>query len=375
MELDQKSSFRLNLVRFPLIVGVVIHHAYNPNINLSVTNDSILGFMNYMISECLAFIAVPLFFLMSGFLFYYKFKWSKSAFLTKLRSRLWTLFIPLLFWNLLVLLAIGIAQEIPFTATYFSGGLPKIFSSNIFGYFNLVFGVDRYPIAYQFWFIRDLMIMVLLTPLFHLIHQKVTYIFGGILAFLWFSSIIPDNVLSIIPSSNSLLFFYTGSVLATKKISPFFLDKLGPYLVIVSLALFTVSWIPQVQLLNSIFHKLGIATGVFGALYLTRILLFREKISSSFLWLGTCSFFIFAMHEPLIEVVQRLLSRIFIPISDGRLLVYYYLIPVLIIAVSILVYVLLHRILPRVTSVITGGRLPHQKVDIKIKQTDSSVSY
>ena len=82
MKLDKSSSERLDIIRFPLIVGVIFIHAYGSSVNLKNSNTGIdqVGFITKFIqdfiSDGLARISVPLFFLMSGYLFFLGFKWS-----------------------------------------------------------------------------------------------------------------------------------------------------------------------------------------------------------------------------------------------------------------------------------------------------------
>lgn len=74
--------------------------------------------------------------------------------------------IPYLFWNTFVLLLFLTAQSIPVTSDLFSGANTLIrnfnFSDFLSAYWN--YNTSSYPIDYPFWFIRDLMAIVLLTP-------------------------------------------------------------------------------------------------------------------------------------------------------------------------------------------------------------------
>lgn len=56
--------------------------------------------IEYFISEIIACVAVPLFFLISGFLFFYRLRgFNHAVYLSKLRKRFWSLFVPYLFWS------------------------------------------------------------------------------------------------------------------------------------------------------------------------------------------------------------------------------------------------------------------------------------
>jgi fucose 4-O-acetylase-like acetyltransferase len=363
MELDRDSSARLDLIRFPLIVGVVIEHAYKSGFQFGSTEVALrltnygLNFVNSLISGGLAFIAVPLFFFMSGFLFFYSLEWSRAAFFQKVRSRIKTLLVPFLFWNLLVFVVYVVAQNIPITAQYFAGGIPHITQSGVFEYFNLIIGINRYPVAFQFWFIRDLMILVAITPIFHLMHKKTAFIFLALFFCIWFFNIWPSNVLSIIPSPEPIFFFYAGSIVAVKKRTPFLFDKYGLVLIVMCIAFFIVDMLLG-QSSTSLLYRAGILTGVFAAFYTTKILMVSKRIKSLFLWLGgSACFFVFAMHEPLMSFFQRVVIKLFIPTNDVSTLFFYCAIPIAIIVLSLLVFKILSHILPRFVALITGGRV------------------
>lgn len=75
--LDSESSLRISLIRFPLIVCVVFIHAYGSTVGMAgmqigVTNTNFAAdFVRNIISQGIARTAVPLFFLISGYLFFW----------------------------------------------------------------------------------------------------------------------------------------------------------------------------------------------------------------------------------------------------------------------------------------------------------------
>lgn len=73
MNLDEHSSARLSSLRFPLIVGVIFIHAYHAQVGFSsgiagVGNSGFISeFVRSLISQGIARVAIPLFFVMSGY--------------------------------------------------------------------------------------------------------------------------------------------------------------------------------------------------------------------------------------------------------------------------------------------------------------------
>ena len=96
----------ISFLRFPLIAGVVLIHAYGGltmqgkdmgSLNEYPINDAI----QYLFSRILTSVCVPCFFFISGYLFYIK---ENDCYKNKIRKRIKTLLIPYLFWNALILL-------------------------------------------------------------------------------------------------------------------------------------------------------------------------------------------------------------------------------------------------------------------------------
>jgi fucose 4-O-acetylase-like acetyltransferase len=196
IDIDTLQSQVIDLLRFPLIVGVMFAHA-----DFSVGFVSGLDFgdgsrfpvyyaCSQLFSSVLGSVAVPLFFFMSGFLFFRNIDFDGRSYVRKLRSRARSLLVPYLFWILATLLLLVIAQSfrgldafangkhIDFTWRYaiqtFWGVAPGAQGSR--------FG----PIPGHFWFIRDLMVLIVLTPLVHVYVRKLKVYGVVLLCLLWF---------------------------------------------------------------------------------------------------------------------------------------------------------------------------------------------
>lgn len=360
--LNNESSLRLNLLRFPLIIGVVFIHAYGTTIDIAGgsigthDNSFISDLVRNLISNGIARIAVPMFFLMSGYFFFIKFTLTKKAYIEKLTSRIKTLLIPFLFWNSITLFAIAIAQKIPATQGYFSG--KNIFIANFSwtDYLNAIFGIDRMPIAYQFWFIRDLMILVLITPIIHILNKTIPFIFLSLLAICWFlKKFYPISV----PSIDATLFFSLGSFLAIRKKSLFAFDHykktiIAVYILIViaDVLLMTIT-----KDIDSYLHKVAIISGVLAILSVTKFIIYFPALSAILLPLGNASFFVYAAHEPLLTIIKKITYKIIQPDSDYLTLVLYFTTPWLVVALLVAMYRILSSYFPQFTQFITGGRV------------------
>ena len=136
-------------LRFPLIVGVVFIHCFGKPFDFDAIDFANLSAMDYYnlfrvaISRVLTHICVPVFYLISGYLFFIRLeKWDNSVYLNKLKKRSKSLLIPFLIWN-------SFAIILSLIGTYRHEGLLGI--HNFFvenGYWHLywdcyVWNVDR----------------------------------------------------------------------------------------------------------------------------------------------------------------------------------------------------------------------------------------
>lgn len=358
---DTCSSLRISVLRFPLIVCVVFIHSYSSTVGLSggvigggVSQNSIIyDFVKDIISEGIARIAVPLFFLLSGYLFFIGFKWSKENYLIKLKARINTLLIPFLFWNITTLILLILAQTIPATQIFFSGENPLLVTYNSFDYLNAIIGLNRYPIAYQFWFIRDLMILTLLVPLINVINRVRPYIFLSIVLICWLIGVWPIYA----PSSVSLLFFSVGAYWASIGKSLFAFDKLGFKLLTFYFSIVVVDVLTIGDSFNACFHKITIMFGVLAALFLSKLVIDIPRLKSLMLRLSGASFFVFAIHEPLLTILKKMAYQILLPQKSSIIFFLYFFIPIITILTSLLIYRCFSFLMPNFTRIVTGGRI------------------
>lgn len=97
MEKKNLQSKVIDVLRFPMIVGVVLWHSFFEGImGLDIPDSGIPIYhtTSFFISRILASVAVPLFFFISGYLFFFRTTFSVDVYKKKLKSRIKTLLIP-----------------------------------------------------------------------------------------------------------------------------------------------------------------------------------------------------------------------------------------------------------------------------------------
>ena len=358
MKLDKLSSDRLNILRFPLVVCVVYVHAYNTEVGLangvigSLNVGFLFDFLRNLISQGFARTAVPLFFLISGYLFFAGFAWSLKNYRKKIYSRVKTLLVPFLFWNVFTLILFVIGQNHPEIQGYFSGNKEPISTYGVYDYFNAVLGIERLPISYQFWFIRDLIIMVLLAPLMYVIIKNMPHLFFVGIFVLWFIDCWP----LYIPNVEAVAFFYAGAYFAKTNGSLYSLDRYGIVVMTSYFGVLLLDALTKLYEYNIYIHKTGVLIGVLYLLVLSKTLAEMRRVRVVLLWAGGCSFFVFCVHEPLLMIVKKITYKLLSPNSDIVLFGLYIFVPILVIFISIIIYINMKIITPRLLHVISGGR-------------------
>lgn len=278
----------LDLLKVVLTVGIVFRHAELVGVQgRSGAFDGMSQGMMLITAVC-----VPLFYVISGYLFFRNTPEPMKVqfFIGKWKSRLTSLLVPYLIANCVAFVCYWLAYK------YFPDMMSGFFGD---GWKNPLFVFWTGPVNMSLWFIRDLMIAVLVSPLIWLL-VRYTRIWGVlVLAGVW---------------------IYTGG-------SPWY----NLY--------FTVgAWLAVCQ---------GEAT----ARFLGR---FRCKVPAD---AAAWCFFIYLYHYiPAIAFKKLFIARLQ-PLSFWSLTGVYLAVAVLTLALVTAVYCLMKKGLPKVTSVLVGGKL------------------
>lgn len=352
--LSHEHSLRLRYLNFPLIIGVVYIHAYAAEITLGATLlgpteiDAVTDFVRKLVSQGVARLAVPLFFLMSGFFFFCQY--SRQTLVGKLQTRCRTLLLPYLVWTLGFVAVRIFGQHLPGIGPYFGNViLSELGATDLL---DATLGITRAPEAYHFWFIRDLMLLMLLSPVLaailrlfarpFLVALFVAWVVG------WWPLYTPDVV--------GVLFFSLGGWCALQGSSLFAFDRYGKWLTLCYLPLLIADVIWYEAWFNVTLHRGTIVVGLGAVLYLSRFLLETRRLGEVLLRLGGASFFVYAAHEPLLGIVRTLAFQ-FLPLDrPGMLLAVYLLVPLLVVAMLVIVHRALAKVAPQALRLLTGGR-------------------
>ena len=320
-------------LRFPLILLVVLIHT-QPVPPESLGNDhSLYVYVATLIKEVFTRMAVPAFFVFSG---YYAFKGKNleqtPTYLSETKKRVWTLIVPYLIWNLIFIPA-SIASES--LAAYV--GLPRTESFD-FEWAKLIDYLWFAPINYPLWFVRDLIVLTLITPVIHFVLRVTRGYFAPLLFLLCVFVLEPFRIIGAEP--RSLLFYSTGALFAMKGWDP--IAKLRP-LAIPSFAVWTVYLVCSI---------------VAWILMFATLVERSPKVTAWLEGMNKYVFFIYAAHAILIIGFARsLVGRIsFLSGTDIGLILSYFIVAGITLVTVLIAYWVLARIAPKVLSFLCGGR-------------------
>lgn len=386
-----KDSELIRILRFPLALLVVLLHAepmidgWNPQNMLSDNiGANIAGSVMYSLSHILAQIAVPAFFLISGYLFFKKLeKWDKSVWKRKLASRFWSIVVPyvicIAFFSAKHLISHYYAGDLDVWLNR-QGGLLNLFWSsehwiaghnNVFGQTIMMSG----PAAYHLWFLRDLIVAMLLTPIFYLVfamrggnRRRWSVFWLIILGILDLS-----RVQTPVPGVNLSTFFYFGfgSFLSLNRIDLHrafykFRHILGALFIL--LYFFLVPLDGSRSQIGTYIMPFENLIGVMCVINLASYCITTKLSIGIFYRYEKTSFFMFIIHPFFLAVVWKLLSVSMVRLFSGAditgiefvnshpiiTLTLFFTKIILAAAMSVLTYLCMTRISPRLSKLICG---------------------
>ena len=349
---------KLKVISFFSMIMVVYLHSYNLIIKMSgdthLINNGYNSFIQDFVSNGLTRIAVPLFFIISGYLFFLSIENGYiSEFLVKYKKRIYTLLIPYLLWSVFGILFYLFLQTIPISKPFFTKELIKDYSLA-----DLLYVIFYKPISYQLWFVRDLIILVFLSPIIFWFLKYFKYYFILLLLITWLIGL--DYILF---SNEALLFFVIGSFFSTIKVNFQKLKFKNQYL------FFSISWmmlvlcktvLTYIGFENSwvliVLHKTSIFFGI-SAIWFSYDKLFENKdVSNLKIYpIFKYSFFLYAFHEPILTVFKKVLYFI-LGTTELTSFIIYLSAPIFTIFLVVLCGFYLKTVSPRFYSLMTGGR-------------------
>ena len=365
---DAHLSTTIQLARIALIVGLVfLHYGMYPNLRLSpfrgasIDEHEVATFVNSFLLFFF-FSVVPLLSLISGWLFFAFLDDERAdaarALGRRVRRRFASLFVPMVLWNAMCLGALLLLYANDPHHPLLAGLNVDFDTAGFREYANAIFAFNHHPIAYQFWFVRDLFVTVLLSPLLWLLLKRAPWFGAAVL----FTGWLANYDFGIFLRPDVAFFFYIGgllrrlaaplgigrrstlallavylSLVAIRTALPWFIDDAGPLLSVATRAMRLVGVVA--------------CWGVFLRFAATP----SGKRLAAF---GSIAFFLYAMHFPLMAAVKMVLWKLLPQINDFWMIAHYLVSVSVTIALCLLAARFLARVWPGAFLVLNGGRDP-----------------
>lgn len=271
-----------------------------------------------------------MFLLISGYLFFpsKEIVWGKDYYLSKLKRRIQSLLIPYLIWNLIAYLLYAI-----------DNGFNIVDFLQSFWVIDLPGRVGTSPIDGPLWYVRNLMILMLVSPfIYWIIKHKVLVLF---LLLLWYTGIPPFNKGIFI----ALTFFSLGGWL---RYESYGVEKIHGYwfyfvfaIALIALPFISKFFFPYVQ-------RIMILTGMLFLLSISRRI--PKANNNIYKMLASATFFIYCCHDILLTFLKPIAIQVSIAWWS------YLLLTIIDVVGCILLFFIVIEAFPKISKYLTGGR-------------------
>ena len=380
-------SQSINMLRFPLAILVVFVHGFGADIDITelhasgLTGAAFYDYVRLFCSVVIARSAVPIFFIISGYLLFLKVEeYNKTVYISKLWKRWHSLVIPYFSWILLFVL---------WTLMFKVGGILlhgkswtgilEYFQEN--GYLHMLWdcsvweerttwlGIETHnsgPVLLPFWYMRDLIMMVVISPAIYWLIKKAKIIFLILLLAIYVFDIRVSWMSGTFTCAS--LFFSLGAYFAIMKQD--FTDVLWKWkkvicpVAVILMVCQTYTGSAMGGEASRMIHPWLVIFQSFALIQLASFLCKYRKLYEINKKLSKASFFIYALHPFILGYVISAFNKMEIlvdkvtPVSDSwYLMTFNYLAsPFVCILLCIVIYWFLQKYLPSFLEVIVGER-------------------
>lgn len=336
MQLDRVLSRTFDWLRFPLALLVVyLHIAPNSAIIQASYGISSIYFWIVNIVYNISSLAVPTFFIMSGYLIAFNMtSFSFDVYVKKLKRRCLTLLIPYLIWNLLCLGYMYITRQVT--------ELPG---------WDIIF---LKPLNFPLWFIRNLIVLNLLYPALWAMVKYLRWQLLLVVILIYLFIPLAQNIVYIQPYTlSSFVYFYLGVYGGINRLS----FNTSSKAFIISLTILTLIGFSLI-VLNPVLHipyiyNFYLLCGTITLLLFAYKLIETYNISPIPL-LATASAFIYFSHKLGPTYISKQLVGALLPGGEVSEVVVFIVSPIIASFICVGIYYALGKIHPSLLKILTG---------------------
>ena len=341
-------SSAITWLRFPLIFLIILLHCYSVQ-KLEGSHETYFKVL-YPFYNWMGETGVPGFFFISGYLFYL----SKKNYSQKIKTRVNTLLIPYLLWNTLLVLLYIIAYAAGYPQEIYGRSISDY---NFIDYLRLYWDRGSFdngnfvPLLCPLWYIRNLLIMSLLSPLLYYIIKYARELFLMTIAIWWLftyhNAFIPQTV----------LFFSLGAYFSIHDINPLKLASNHKTLFLSAFTLFAfadlASHLFSGTPINLQLHRLALIFNIPAILLLADYCCRRGYTNKQ---LSNAAFIVFCVHYPIVVAIRKVSIAKFADASDFIHILLYFACVIMTTLISLGIYQILDKHFPKAKNILSGNR-------------------
>lgn len=336
-------SKKITWFSFAFSLLVIWVHSYNAELYLGGTEwMEPIGHLEYAVIDWLAQIAVPGFFMISGYLFYRKFDMSKLR--RKWETRIRSVLVPYILWNFLYYIGYVIGSRLPWMHEVVGKGVIPFYLD------VAVEAILNHTYNYVFWYLYQLILLILLAPVLYPILVKkwsrVTF-FMVLITILW-----ADWRLPLL--NTDALFYYSAAATAaltrhelTERDEPGEMTWRGGIILIFAGAIAYILGLQHGMPIGFVACRFLVVTGLW-------LLVSGRKLPEVKPCM-THNFFLYATHFGMVRFINKAFARRFSGIPAVPVLLFFGM-PLMVLAVSSILAKIMRRLMPHVWQLLNGGR-------------------
>ena len=351
--LNSMTQFLSDKLRVLSLISILfvlyIHSGFHSNeIEGMIWNYRCQEFISGMLGRC----AVPLFYVISGYLFFLKVSDGMKSIYAKIQKRMRTLLVPYIIGCLFFVLFGVIIAITPGISRYVNGSVMPLFNEPLHQIICNIFydSGSGTPCAFQLWFLRDLILIVATSPIWYLLLKHLRWIFVITSFGLTYIQ------LPFVPFFALFWFLLGGQLVQVKN------GYGGASLTMLSIVTFLLLSIVQLFMPDMIGWELVnipiIILGLISVWGIYDMVLGKDFKLSEHRWLATAcqfTFFIYLFHEPTLNIVRKLIIVVLGKNEYGYLIAYL-ISPWIFTICFVIIGLQFRKYLPKVYNICMGGR-------------------
>lgn len=325
-------SKAFDILRGPLALLVVYLHIDSNPVPLSIFQQDAEDFLYNVIKLFVAQIAnlaVPCFYIISAYLLMYK----SEKYLFVLKKKMRSLLLPYIIWNLLAAIYIKLTQ-----------------GDNLFSFYDLFIRPANFPL----WFLRDLIFLVILSPIFRLLINQLKQ-FSLFLFIILYLMNAQEYLFLSNYESTSVFFFFMGAYWGILKYDFILSVKTVIMLAVITVVMYIMSIIFY-DTTHGVIQKIWLFLGSFSLISIINYFVKFVKLPNILFKVSGCSYFIYLSHKLGFTYIAKYPFSWFHP-SEFILIMKFLVAPFITVFLCCWVYQVCNKYFPKSFSIVIGKKI------------------